>query len=177
MDEKMHFITEADELLDWMRKHEEFKIINKEEVRMLLDYMEGHDYRLSTDKEGNLVRVDINSDNYETDMFSIDDLIDSVCEWNYELILDTTEEMNKPDKSGEEYSKLEEKLASLKAQERVLDKLFDQTKYSEKIEELAAQLADAFIANLQLMGADKAVGTLCEAIRDEPLKEGGRGGR
>ena len=81
---------------------------------MLLDYMEGHDYRLSTDKEGNLVRVDVNDDQYDTDEYSVDDLIDSVCEWNYELILHTTEEMKKSDISDAEYSKLEEKMNSLK---------------------------------------------------------------
>lgn len=177
MDEKMHFMTEAGELLDWMREHEEFKIINKVEAQMLLDYIEGHDYRLSTDKEGNLVRVDVSDDQYDTDEYSVDDLIDSVCEWNYELILHTTEEMNKPDISDAEYSKLEEKMNSLKEQEQILDKLFDQTKYAAKVEVLATELAEAFIANLERNGVDKAVGTLCEAIRDEPLKEGDRGGR
>ena len=177
MDEKMHFMTDAGELLDWIREHEEFKIINKVEAQMLLDYMEGHDYRLSTDKEGNLVRVDVNDDQYDTDEYSVDDLIDSVCEWNYELILHTTEEMKKSDISDAEYSKLEEKMNSLKEQEQILDKLFDQTKYAAKVELLATELAEAFIDNLQRNGVDKAVGTLCEAIRDEPLKEGDRGGR
>ena len=36
MDEKMHFMTDAGELLDWMREHEEFKIINKVEAQMLI---------------------------------------------------------------------------------------------------------------------------------------------
>ena len=67
----------------------------------------------------------------------LDDLIDSVCEWNYELILHTTVEMNKPDISDAEYSKLEEKMNSLKEQEQILDKLFDQTKYAAKVELLA----------------------------------------
>ena len=60
---------------------------------------------------------------------------------------------------------------------KILDKLFDQTKYAAKVELLATELAEAFIANLQRNDVDKAVGTLCEAIRDEPLKEGERGGR
>ena len=175
--EKMNFMTEPEELLNWMKEHEEFKVMNKEDAQILLNYMEGHDYRLSTDKEGNLVRVDVNDDQYDTDEYSVDDLIDSVCEWNYELILHTTEEMKKSDISDAEYSKLEEKMKSLKEQEQILDKLFDQTKYAAKVELLATELAEAFIANLQRNGVDKAVGTLCEAIRDEPLKEGDRGGR
>ena len=178
MDEKMHFITEAGELIDWMREHEEFKIINKAEAQMLLDYMEGHDYRISTDKEGNLTRVDVSSDEYLVVDFSVDELIDSVCEWNYELILYTTEELNEmADKSDEIYSELEKKLDELKAQERTLDKLFDQTKYASKIESLATELADAFIANLNRNGIDNAVGKLCETIREEPLRAGERSGR
>ncbi len=27
MDEKMHFMTEPEELLNWMKEHEEFKVI------------------------------------------------------------------------------------------------------------------------------------------------------
>ena len=51
MDEKMHFMTEPEELLNWMKEHEEFKVMNKEDAQILLNYMEGHDYRLGTDKE------------------------------------------------------------------------------------------------------------------------------
>ena len=52
MDEKMHFMTEPEELLNWMKEHEEFKVMNKEDAQILLNYMEGHDYRLGTDKDG-----------------------------------------------------------------------------------------------------------------------------
>ena len=71
----------------------------------------------------------------------------------------------------------QKKLDELKAQERTLDKLFDQTKYASKIESLAAELADAFIANLNRNGIDNAVGKLCETIREEPLRAGERSGR
>ena len=29
MDEKMHFMTEPEELLNWMKEHEEFKVMNE----------------------------------------------------------------------------------------------------------------------------------------------------
>ena len=177
MDGKMHFITEAEELLAWMREHEEFKIINRGEVQMLLDYMEGHDFRISTDKDGNLIRVDVSDEQIESVDYSVDDLIDCVCEWNYELILYTTEELKQENLSEKENALLEEKLDALKAQERILDRLFDQTKHAVKVEELAVALADAFIANLNRNGVDTAVQDLCTAIRDEPERTGGRGGR
>ena len=37
MDEKMHFMTEPEELLNWMKEHEEFKVMNKEDAQILLN--------------------------------------------------------------------------------------------------------------------------------------------
>ena len=36
MDEKMHFMTEPEELLNWMKEHEEFKVMNKEDAQILI---------------------------------------------------------------------------------------------------------------------------------------------
>ena len=47
--------------------------MNKEDAQILLNYMEGHDYRLGTDKDGKPVRVDINTDEYEAEPYSLDD--------------------------------------------------------------------------------------------------------
>lgn len=108
MDEKMHFMTEPEELLNWMKEHEEFKVMNKEDAQILLNYMEGHDYRLGTDKDGSLVRVDINTDEYEAEQYSLDDVIDIVCEWNDELIRYTSQELNELSQ-GQDKSSLEVK--------------------------------------------------------------------
>ena len=62
MDKKVHYITEPEELLSWMKEHEDFKKMNSDDAQILLNYFEGHDYRLGTDKEGNLYRVDVNAE-------------------------------------------------------------------------------------------------------------------
>ena len=173
MDEKMHFMTEPEELLNWMKEHEEFKVMNKEDAQILLNYMEGHDYRLGTDKDGSLVRVDINTDEYEAEPYYLDDVIDIVCEWNDELIRYTSQELNELSQ-GQDKSSLEVKLASLKQDEIRLDKMFEQTKYPAEIEALAVQLADAFIERLGLVGIDQSVKELTESIRSEPVKGGAR---
>ena len=173
MDEKMHFMTEPEELLNWMKEHEEFKVMNKEDAQILLNYMEGHDYRLGTDKDGSLVRVDINTDEYEAEQYSLDDVIDIVCEWNDELIRYTSQELNELSQ-GQDKSSLEVKLASLKQDEIRLDKMFEQTKYPAEIEALAVQLADAFIERLGLVGIDQSVKELTDSIRSEPVKGGAR---
>ena len=173
MDEKMQFMTEPEELLNWMKEHEEFKVMNKEDAQILLNYMEGHDYRLGTDKDGSLVRVDINTDEYEAEPYSLDDVIDIVCEWNDELIRYTSQELNELSQ-GQDKSSLEVKLASLKQDEIRLDKMFEQTKYPAEIEALAVQLADAFIERLGLVGIDQSVKELTDSIRSEPVKGGAR---
>ena len=44
MDEKMHFMTEPEELLNWMKEHEEFKVMNKEDLIFLVEDTEGNKF-------------------------------------------------------------------------------------------------------------------------------------
>ncbi len=164
----MHFMTEQEELLKWMKEHEEFKVMNKEDAQILLNYMEGHDYRLGTDKDGSLVRVDINTDEYEAEPYSLDDVIDIVCEWNDELIRYTSQELNELSQ-GQDKSLLEVKLASLKQDEIRLDKMFEQTKYPAEIEALAVQLADAFIERLGLVTGDNYMRKIIKKLVKERM--------
>ena len=50
--------------------------------------MEGHDYAIGIDSDGKMYRQDVAEENGEIEPYPIDDVIDTVCEWNYELILD-----------------------------------------------------------------------------------------
>lgn len=170
MEESLQYFTEPEELLEWMREHEEFKVMNKNDAQLLLNYMEGHDYLIGTDEEKNLVRADVSLEEIEIEPCEIDDVIDFVCEWNDELIRDTTQELSKmPD--GKEKEVLEIKLASLKQDEIKLDKMFSQTKYPAQIEALATELANAFIERL---GIDESVRELTDTIHKEPDRGGGR---
>lgn len=49
--------------------------------------MEGHDYAIGIDSDGKMYRQDVAEENGEIEPYPIDDVIDTVCEWNYELIL------------------------------------------------------------------------------------------
>ena len=173
MDEKMHFMTEPEELLNWMKEHEEFKVMDREDAQILLNYMEGHDYRLGTDKDGSLVRVDANSDEHEAEPYSLDDVIDIVCEWNDELIRYTSQELSELT-DGQRKSSLEVKLAGLRQDEIKLEKMFEQTKYPAQINALAEELANAFIERLGIVGIDQSVKELSEAVRSEPVRGGAR---
>ena len=67
-----------------------------EDAAILLNYMEGHDYAIGIDSDGKMYRQDVAEENGEIEPYSIDDVIDTVCEWNYELILDADAHRNDP---------------------------------------------------------------------------------
>lgn len=98
----------------------------------------------------------------------MDDLIDTVCEWNYELILDMDAERQNP-KDMVDFSNKQSKYESLKQEEAILDKLFDQTKYRAGIEKLAEELANQFIQNLNQKGLDSSVKQLVSDIRQPAI--------
>ena len=103
----------------------------------------------------------------------MDDLIDTVCEWNYELILDMDAERQNP-KDMVDFSNKQSKYESLKQEEAILDKLFDQTKYRAGIEKLAEELANQFIQNLNQKGLDNSVKELVSDIRQPNVVGRGR---
>lgn len=68
-------------------------------------------------KRKKLFDVDYIDDNGEIEPYPIDDVIDTVCEWNYELILDADAHRNDP-KDFKDYSEFQNKYDSLKAMEK-----------------------------------------------------------
>ena len=160
-------IRQPDELLAFIKDNEISIVMTDKEAEMLLGYMEGHDYVVGV-AEGRLYRGDLDDVPGEIvwdDDFSVDDLIDTVCEWNYELILDMDAERQNP-KDMVDFSNKQSKYESLKQDEAILDKLFDQTKYRAGIEKLAEELANQFIQNLNQKGLDSSVKQLVSDIRN-----------
>ena len=88
MDKELTIITEPDELIAWAETFDILLNPSIEDAEILLNYMEGHDYAIGIDYEGKMYRQDISEENGEVEPYQIDDVIDTVCEWNYEMILD-----------------------------------------------------------------------------------------
>ena len=133
--------TDPKDFLEWVLKHTDVKDITEEDARILLENFKDHDYMLGTDKKNNLIVKDLAEDNGESELRDIDDVIDTACEWNYEDMEDAENNMNHP-KNFDDYSYQSARLQNLKNDERSLDKLFNQTKYSVQIDELAAKMAE-----------------------------------
>ena len=163
-------IRQPEELLTFIKENAIPIVMTDKEAEMLLGYMEGHDYVVGF-AEGRLYRGDLDDVPGEIvwdDDFSVDDLIDTVCEWNYELILDMDAERQNP-KDMVDFSNKQSKYESLKQEEAILDKLFDQTKYRAGIEKLAEELANQFIQNLNQKGLDSSVKQLVSDTRQPAI--------
>ena len=140
---------------------------------ILLGYFEGHDYTLGF-MDGQLYRGDLcyAKDKIKWEPYSIDDVVDTVCEWNYELISEEEERIEgRP--AGVHRSESEEKLDRLRKDENVLDALFDLTKYAKQINVIAESFAQKLISAVQNSdNIDKVVTAVCEDIRS--YSTGGR---
>ena len=165
-------ISQPEALLSFIRENDISIVMTDKEAEIMIGYMEGHDYVVGF-AEGRLYRGDMDDVPGEIvwDDFSVDDLIDAVCEWNYELILDMDAARQDPTDMVD-FANKQSKYESLKREEAILDKLFDQTKYRAGIEKLAEELADHFIANLKKNGVEQSVSTLVSEIKQPTI--GGR---
>ena len=148
MDKELTIIAEPEELIAWADTFDILLNPSIEDAAILLNYMEGHDYLLG-ENQGKLYRGDLAEvvGMIYWEDFSMDDVIDLVCEWNYELILEADALRNNP-RDLIDYSKRQSRYDSLKAEELIMDKLFQQTKYGKEVEILAKKLADEFIMNM-----------------------------
>ena len=72
---------------------------------------------MNVTKRKKLFDVDYIDDNGEIEPYPIDDVIDTVCEWNHERILDADAHRNDP-KDFKDYSEFQDKYDSLKAMEK-----------------------------------------------------------
>lgn len=158
-------ISQPEELLAFIQDNAISIVMTDKEAEMILGYLQGHDYVVGYDG-GQFYRGDLDEIPGEIiwDDYSIDDLIDTVCEWNYEMILEMDAERQEP-KDMIDFANKQSKYESLKADEAVLDKLFDQTKYRAGIDKLADELANQFIQNLNRSGAEIAVKSLVADVR------------
>lgn len=165
-------IRQPEELVAFIQQNDISIVMTDKEAELLLGYLTGHDYVVGF-SEGQFYRGDLDEVPGEIvwDDYTVDDLIDAVCEWNYELILDMDIERQNP-KDMVDFSNKQSRYESLKAEEAVLDGLFDQTRYRADVDKLAEELANQFIQNLNTKGLDSSVATLVSEIKEPVI--GGR---
>ncbi|MCF2643447.1 multidrug transporter [Roseburia hominis] len=174
MDMEITLFSKPEELIAWADTFDILLNPSIEDAAILLNYMEGHDYAIGIDSDGKMYRQDIAEENGEIELYPIDDVIDTVCEWNYELILDADAHRADP-KDFQDYSEYQKKYESLKADEKRLDRLFDKTCYGKEIIEVATKLADRVISQLgNKENLEKAAVTVAEGVKEYRTGKRGR---
>ena len=154
------------ELIKFMNENGISFQINEKEADLLCSYMEGHGHVIGQ-KDGQPCCGDLCAEIDRTvwEETTIDDIVDSVTEWNYELLKEAREFMENP-KDFDDFVFQHSRHEELCADEKVLDAMFDRTKYGEQIERMAEVLAEQFIQNLQSKGdIDGAVKELAQGIK------------
>ena len=154
------------ELISFMKESGISFQINEKEADLLCGYMDGHGYVIGQ-KDGQLCCGDLCAETDRTvwEETTIDDIVDSVTEWNYELLKEAREFMENP-KDFDDFVFQHSRHEELCADEKVLDAMFDRTKYGEQIERMAEALAEQLIQNLQSKGdIDGAVKELVQGIK------------
>lgn len=140
--------------------------ITEEEGNKLVGYMEGHGFLLGQ-KNGELYRGDLCYAEGETlwEAYSIDDAVNAVFEWNDELIQEAKAALL-DSKDMIDFANKKSYLDTLCEDEKILDGLFDRTKYGKEIEEFAVTLAEAFFEDMNREGGiDAAVERMAAQIK------------
>lgn len=106
------------------------------EADTLISYLTNHDYAVGhRESEGFFLR-DANGKWRES---SIEEVIAMVSDWNYERIQETESDLESL--TEEEQEEQEEFYQNLLEEEKLLDGLLSCTKYGEKVEKLAEEIA------------------------------------
>ena len=140
--------------------------ITEIEGNKLIGYMEGHGFILGQ-KDGELYRGNLCPAQEETlwETYSVDDAINDAFEWNDELIRETRAAVVDSENTAE-IKERERELVGLREDERILDAMFERTKYGKELDILAEILAEELIRDMCGEGGiDAAVEKLAAQIK------------
>lgn len=131
-------ISKPEELIIWNGMANTGIHLEREDAALLLGYMEGHDYQLGVDRR-ELYRVDVSEPDGECVPYSIDEVIDLVCEWNYEMMEDNEKRYQEAE-DQKDVLQYQEALEKLKNDEPRLDAMFSKTRYGRQMVDVAKQM-------------------------------------
>lgn len=126
------------ELVLWLHLVQSEVSMQQDGAEIILDYMAEHGMTLAV-RNQELAVLDAGEEYPEYKPYSIDDAIHDVCEWNLELIQDMEDGMKNP-ADQKEYNQFSDALDILKKQEKVLDGLYQQTRYEQMAQECAVEV-------------------------------------
>lgn len=157
-------LNQPEELMNWLKEHDKGLMLSESEAKLLLGYLEGHDYRMAVNGD-KMYRIDLQDTEGEKELveYPIEDVVDIVCEWNYEMLQCADLERNAAI-DVQDLAEKEQRYQTLQADEEALDQIFDRTKYGIKINDLALRLAEEAIRHIKEGGLEKAATTITQGV-------------
>lgn len=156
--------NKPEELIHWLEEYDKGFTLSEEEAKLLLGYFEGHGYQMAVNGD-KMYRIDLQEAKGEKVLvdYPIEDVVDIVCEWNYEMLqcadLERNAAINVQDSAEKEL-----RYQTLQADEAVLDKIFDRTRYGREINNLALKLAEEAIRHIKEGGFEQAAATITQGV-------------
>lgn len=139
-------IDSADGLVSWCKSVGSEVKLQRKGAGIIMDYLSENGKELLSSPEGKLFF----SDHAMSELTTIDDVVDLVCEWNYEKLSDTRDKKENPDNFIDfcNSSSLEKQLEEKQA---ILDRIFSQTVYGRDAVAIAHNLAMETMKSLKLV--------------------------
>lgn len=147
MEVGMTMIESPKALKEWGEQNVPHIKLTDQGAGLLLSYMQDNEIMLYMGPDDGLKQCDRLGEFTDTTM---DDVIDTVCEWNYEAIEDTRCQMKNPH-DYLEYCNASNRDRELKNEQAVLNVMFEDTKYGRDVQEMAMQLAHDTMDRLSLI--------------------------
>lgn len=147
MNETVYSIDSADGMITFLKTVDSSVKIQKRGAEIILNNLLGHQAQLLADKDAKLY---LRIEDKVAEETTIDDVVDLVCEYNYEEIYET-EESIKEESDFVNKCRIEKRLEELKRDKRILDKIFYHTKYGRKVEVVADRICAGLCEKLSLI--------------------------
>lgn len=147
MNETVYSIDSADGLITFLKTVGSSVKLQKKGAEIILNYLSWHQVQLLADKDAKLY---LTMKDKETEETTIDDVVDLVCEYNYEEIYEA-EESVKEESDFVNKCRLEKRLEELKSDKYILDKIFYHTKYGRKVGVVADRICAGLCEKLCLV--------------------------
>ena len=147
MNETAYSIDSADRLIAFLRTADSSVKIQKSGAEIILNNLFVHQAQLLADQDAKLYLRMKDKDTEET---TIDDVVDLVCEYNYEEIYETEESVKK-ESDFVSRCRIEKRLEKLKRDKRILDKIFYHTKYGRRVGTVADRICEGLCKKLNLV--------------------------
>lgn len=139
MKDEVRTFTEAEELLEYLLVNGCGIDLSKEDTELLFNYETGRGCYLG-ERDGRLCRVDVCMEPETVEETTIDDVINEVMEWNYEMLQQADKDRHEPD-NFVDFCNKQARYDLLAEDEKKIEAMFGQTSHQKEIDRMAERIA------------------------------------